>query len=289
MITVATLLGLEHSGTTLLVRMLAAHSKAVAIGGLKNFAAFAYGNRACSCGGTPDTCVFWSSVFREIRSKGNDPHILAALLAAHRQNPESARDAARILVEAISVTSGASLIVDASRDPTWSKLLRYSPSINVVPIHIFKTPMAQLASAKRKQRSLCAEIRKYHLRSRRCRAETSHSPSSITLAYDTLCSAPEASLTRIMDAVGLLLEPTQATNWGVKPLHMIGGNRMKSSTSSKVERDERWSKLLSGFEIALARLGGGATFALNERESRRETRSRERRVIKLGPSGNVRD
>ncbi|MCD1619903.1 sulfotransferase [Salipiger manganoxidans] len=275
MITVATILGLEHSGTTLLARMLGAHSKAFAIGGLKNFTAFAEGRKACSCGETPATCVFWTTVLEEIRSRGNDPQILAAELAAHRRNPALARDAARIIVEAISAASGMSLIVDASRDSTWGALLKQSPSIRVVPIHIFKTPMAQLASAKRKQRSLYAEIGKYISRSRDCRAETSRSSSSVTLAYDELCSAPETSLASIMDAVGLPLEHHQVTGWGAEPLHMIGGNRMRSSTSSKVERDEHWKKLLSGFEVALARLGGGVTFALNERESLRETRSRE--------------
>lgn len=266
---VVTILGLEHSGTTLLARMLGAHPDAVAIGGLKNFASFVQHKKQCSCGGGPDSCAFWLPVLDHLRKDGRDPAALAAALSGRRTAPVPGRQAAGQLIAAISAASGAGVIVDASRDPEWTRLLRPLTGIEVLPVHIFKSPLAQAASARRKDRSVYGELAKYLSRSRACRAETRRTPAAVTLAHADLCATPGPLIARIMDRLGLAADPRQVADWGSRPLHMLGGNRMRSSTKSDILTDQSWTGILSPFEVTLVRLSGAAAHAANRRHGQR--------------------
>ena len=266
---VVTVLGLEHSGTTLLARMLGTHPDAVAIGGLKNFASFVQHRKRCSCGGDPDSCAFWLPVLDHLRKDGLDPADLATALSGRRSAPVPARQAAGQLIAAIVAASGAAMIVDASRDPEWSQLLRPLAGIEMVPVHIFKSPLAQAASAKRKERSVYGELAKYISRSRACRAETRRATAAVTLAHEDLCATPGPLIARIMDRLGLDPDPRQVADWGSRPLHMLGGNRKRRSTSSDIQSDRGWSGILSPLEITLVRIAGGAAYAANQRQSQR--------------------
>lgn len=266
---VVTILGLEHSGTTLLARMLGAHPDAIAIGGLKNFASFVQHKKLCSCGGDPDSCAFWLPVLDHLRKEGLEPADLATALSGRRTAPAPARQAAGQLIAAIAATSGAAAIVDASRDPAWTDLLRPLAGIEVVPVHIFKSPLAQAASAKRKERSVYGELAKYISRSRACRAETRRTAAAVTLAHEELCAAPAPLIARIMEGLGLVPDPRQVADWGSRPLHMLGGNRMRSSTSSDIQPDRSWSGILSPLEASVIRIAGAAAYAANQRQCQR--------------------
>lgn len=264
-IRVVTILGLEHSGTTLLARMLGAHPDAVAIGGLKNLPRFLQHKKLCSCGSGPDSCTFWQPVLERLQSAGHDPAELAAALSARRTAPVPARQAAGYVIAAIAAQSGARVIVDTSRHPEWSRLLRPLAGVEVLPVHIYKSPLAQAASAKRKARSVYGEIAKYITRSRSCRAEA-RCGDGVTLAHQDLCATPRQEIVRIMERLCHIPDSRQVEDWGSCPLHMLGGNRMRASTRSEIKPDADMAGLFSPVQSALLRLCGAAAYAANQRQ-----------------------
>ncbi|MBF9059085.1 hypothetical protein HKCCSP123_07810 [Rhodobacterales bacterium HKCCSP123] len=269
MITVVAILGLEHSGTTLLARMLGTHSAATSVGGIKNFAAFASGKKACTCGGSWGDCDFWSAVDEALEAAGRSSRDVGSAIGSGAEGGPSSRQAAQDLVRAISSATGSKILVDSSRDPLWVDMLDGATDIRTVRVHIFKTPYEQMASAKRKNRSTYKELRKYNRRSRACRRALASHDGGITIPYGAFCGAPEGFVSQIMRAAGAQLEPEQITGWGLTPLHMLGGNRMKRETRSTIRYDELWRDTLSSGEVLLARLIAGGSLRRNMDSSSR--------------------
>ncbi|UMA67072.1 hypothetical protein LVO79_18845 (plasmid) [Roseivivax marinus] len=232
MIRVAAIIGLEHSGTTLLARMIGAHTKAMATGGLKNFHPFIQGRKTCSCGGDQRTCPFWSTVIGDLEERGEDPQAIGDAIENVLSQQQSAADAAHALIRAIARSSGTPILAESSRDPKRFPWLAPGEGIEIVPIHIFKTPIAQVASALRKGRSPFREVARYNYRSHYCRKAIKSSERAATIAHSALCASPEEEMQRVMEALGEATEPDQITRWGCEPLHMLGGNRMQRSRSS---------------------------------------------------------
>lgn len=267
MIKVAAIIGLEHSGTTLLARMIGAHSKAVATGGLKNFPAFLEGQKTCSCGESCGTCPFWRAVLQDLREQGEQPRLIAAALAAGLDDVQAARQAANILIAGIGRTANASVIVETSRDPKRFPWLQGGPGIKVVPLHIFKAPDAQAASALRKGRSAFREIARYNYRSRHCRRAFEEAGSAIALPHVALCASPDAEIARVMKALGEMPEPQQISEWGEAPVHMIGGNRMLRSRGSALKSGESSAPKPNGFARMAVRAFGRHAYRSNLRSA----------------------
>lgn len=164
---VIAILGLEHSGTTLLSRILSSHSDAFGIGGLKNYAKHARDEKPCSCGMPLDACDIWRSVAEAADCLGYPQSRLIDDLSC--DNADRSAPAIAALVRAVSSATGKRILIDSSRQPIWTQALDGCDDIEVVPLHIFKSPAQQMASARRKDRSVWKELRKYLSRSKRIR------------------------------------------------------------------------------------------------------------------------
>lgn len=255
--TILSVLGLEHSGTTLLVRILNNHPDAIAIGGMKNIGDFAASRRPCSCGREHGSCEPWREIDRIFGTHG---HELGAVSPALEKG-----DAAvlRDFLLSVRKASGKNFIIESSRQPSYLDLLPGEPEFASLPLHIFKHPGAQAWSAYRAGRSVLREMRHYRRRSRGIHKCLANSKIAVHISHDAFCAAPETQLRRILDRAKMQTEPRQLETWGTNELHIIGGNRMKKETSSAIKSDESWRALLPISHRITALILGGASYRQN--------------------------
>jgi len=255
------LLGLGHSGTTLLGRLLGAHSRVVATGGTKNIPLFVSGRKSCSCGAaSPDQCPFWSEVEQILRCRGRS---LETLAFGYDQQSHLDHEALSDYYAAVLEASGAHVIVDTSRRRTYFSQLEKNADLELIPVHLFKDPRRQHSSSKRKGRSLAHTVWTYGMRGRRVRGLRPRGQPVLHVSYERLCSEPGTQLTRIMQAVGLAVEAQQLTEFGRVQSHIIGGNRQREDRSSVIRLDESWRGRLSSLERGLVMLCNGAGYRKN--------------------------
>lgn len=266
-ITILSILGLEHSGTTLLVRILNNHPNAVAIGGMKNIGDFAEGRRTCSCGKASGECSWWKDVQRHFVAKGRQ------LTAVPRALETPDRVVIRDFLLAVADSSGKSLIVESSRQPSYLDLLPGAPDFASLPVHIFKHPCAQAWSAYRGGRSVLREMRRYRRRSRAILTRLADIPKAVHVSHEAFCAAPEEHLRRILLPAQLKPDPHQLETWGKKDLHIVGGNRMKKNQSSNITIEESWRNSLPLLHRLTAQTLGGNAY----RRSLAAMRSRDTR------------
>lgn len=255
--TILSVLGLEHSGTTLLVRILNNHPDAIAIGGMKNIGDFAASRRPCSCGRERGNCEPWREITRVFGTHG---HELAAVFPALEKGDTAVL---RDFLLSVRKASGKTLIIESSRQPSYLDFLPAEPEFASLPVHIFKHPGAQAWSAYRAGRSVLREMRRYRRRSRAILKRLVNSKIAVHISHDAFCAAPETQLRRILDRAKMQPDPRQLETWGTNELHIIGGNRMKKETSSAIKSDESWRSLLPIFHRITARILGGGSYRQN--------------------------
>lgn len=265
-ITLISILGLEHSGTTLLALMLGAHRDAITIGGLKNFQEFSDGEKKCTCQLNIFNCPFWSSVLSILEDKGRDPMQLARELGrSTKEFPKETSDATLQLIRAINAASEKAIIVEGSRQPRWTAALIANEEVRVVPVHIFKRPIAQALSAKRRRRSLIRELLGYRKRSRVIRKYIKRiGVESVTVSYDALCSDPERVLRRIMEICDSEFEQKQVEDFVNQDNHMISGNRIKYADRSEISPDIAQDEDFTTLERISIRVIASISYRLNK-------------------------
>lgn len=261
--TILSILGLEHSGTTLLVRILNNHPDALSIGGMKNLTPFATGRSSCSCGASYGGCSFWNEVENEFRRRG---HRLE-----HMSDAIKAGDAATIhdfFASVVALPRGP-LLIESSRQPSYLDLLPGAPDFSAAAVHIFKHPAAQAWSAQRAGRSVLREMRHYRRRSRAILRRLAHHPAALHLSHEDFCAEPGKHLQRILALAGFEPATRQLDTWGEKGMHIIGGNRMKKDRSSAIDTGADWRKSLHPVSRLLAMLVGGDSYRRNLDAARR--------------------
>ena len=243
------LLGLGHSGTTLLGRLLNAHSAVVATGGTKNIPLFVSGRKTCTCGAeSPEQCVYWSRVDQALGHRGLS---LSDLDFGYEDQNRLDMSKLRGYFESVLEASGAEVIVDTSRRRTYFSKLEQVPGVELVPVHIFKDPRAQYSSNKRKGIGLLRSVWNYNLRGRRVRGMEPSGRAVLHVSYEELCRNPRAELARIMEAAGLEFEEQQVNAFGEQETHILGGNRQRKDKSSNIRLDESWRERLTPMEQKL--------------------------------------
>lgn len=254
---ILSILGLEHSGTTLLVRILNNHPEAVSIGGMKNLALFATGKRTCSCGAPYGECPVWNAVETRLKKRGR---LLADMSDAIKAGD---KNTIRDFLASVRDASAKYLLIESSRQPSYLDFLPGAPEFRTSAVHIFKHPAAQAGSARRAGRPVLREMRHYRRRSNAILQQLKNHPAALHISHEDFCAEPESHLRRILALVGLEPAPGQLDTWGEKELHIIGGNRMKKDRSSSVKSDTAWRQSLPLYPRLLASLIATAPYRRN--------------------------
>lgn len=153
--------GIGRSGSTVLGRILGGHRDHVPVGELMRICGRGVvDNEFCSCGEPARSCEFWGEVFERLEARiGLDAGDAAELSRLRRRmtegsaavltlspwKPDRVRrrlDRLRVLARhsyrAVRDVSGAEVLVDASKNLAWGRLLIGTPGIRVRVLHLIR-------------------------------------------------------------------------------------------------------------------------------------------------------
>ena len=239
---------LAHSGSTLLDLMLNAHPEVTSVGELKQLGRFAHPagdkfNKSCTCG-APRLwdCVFWERVNAFIHDATGQT--LADLNVDNYGDVKTFRADNALLFKAIAATAGTPVVVDSSKNWRRLSLLIDNPDMDVLPIFLLRDPKGQVCSSLRKKNGgLAALIKDYVVTNVRLHAVIANRRHAI-VRYEQLVGQPEATLSSLMQAMGLSFDSLQL-DWSIHRRHNVGGNRMRRRDHSVLKLDERWRQSLT--------------------------------------------
>jgi hypothetical protein len=96
-------------------------------------------------------------------------------------------------------------------------------------------------------------------------------PHSI-VRYEDLVMAPEQTLDRILEPLGLRFDPRQL-QWAEQIRHSFAGNHVRMQTKSELILDKRWKRILSPTQQLL--IGVGTLLSRSSTPKPRELRFRD--------------
>jgi hypothetical protein len=262
--TIAYVMSLPHSGSTLCGALLGAHSRAFPLGEPWKLRQYAHLTRssghkttlgnACTCG-APSIwdCAFWPRVDREVRERAGLS--LRDLDTASTDPARFARDNA-LLFDAVAAVTGASLLVDSSKRPRRLAMLRAAGFAPVTALHLLRDPRGQVFSTmKRSGRGPYRHAVRNALDGARL-ALAARGAGAIPVRYERLAADPEGWLREIMPRLGLAFEPGQL-DWARQERHNLSGNRSRATRDSTIRADRTAEAALTPLQKAYIDLIAG--------------------------------
>jgi hypothetical protein len=240
--TIVHILGVGHSGTTLLDLLIGSHSAVTSVGEAITLSRNL--DARCTCGARPlRACPFWSAVDSALQRRHGltlddldlDAQDIDVLLAHNR-----------MFYGAVSEASGKRFIVDSSKRRLRLAAMLESGQFDVRPIHMLRSPYGVSYSNIRKGRSWFSHAREYQHNVRGTR-HTLRRHDHVVVRYERLAADPRAELEPLMAWLGLSFEPGQL-NWAQAEHHNVGGNRMRFGTDSTIRLDEKWRAALTPWQ-----------------------------------------
>lgn len=284
----------SFSGSTLLSFLLGAHPEIATVGEMFIAQGIDPETYVCSCGQRIGDCPFWRRVSIEMAARGipydvrkNQASFSAngvgrvshLLLAAEPRGPllEVARRGALSLIpgarrelgrrlrtnealaEVITEMRGARAFVDASKRPGRLLHLRHIPSLDLRVIHLVRDGRAVARSTVRNLGYSAEDgARSWANAAASAERVRRHFPAErwLTLRHEDLCSAPEATLGRVLQFIGV--SPLGEVPDFRSSDHHIIGNRMRLSHASEIRLDERWRTEMPPEQVrTVERIAGG--------------------------------
>jgi Sulfotransferase family len=241
------IIGVGHSGSTLLDLLLGSHSKACSVGELIALSTSGKPGRQerilarrCDCGApTKLACPFWNEVDRRLQGACGKS---LSTIDLDTDDPATFLAANRAVYEAIAQVSGRSFIIDSSKGSSRYQRL-VEAGFDVRPIHIVREPQGVVASHLRKGRnwwSHCLAWSRHALRARRVLADHEH----LRIHYEELAMHPGETVRAAMDWLGLTFEPDQL-RFRRATHHQLAGNNMRRKGDDSIRLDRRWKNELS--------------------------------------------
>lgn len=226
--------GCGHSGSTLLDMLVSTHSRIFSAGEAKMFRR--QPDTVCTCGAERwQSCAFWMGVDERMRTDGepglghesiedSDPEIFSAYNGR--------------FFRAISEESDCPVVLDSSKD--FSRLKSFLNSdLQVEVIHLIRDPRGVAFSGLRKGRPIRSVSKKYvrtHVNAARALLGIPH----IEVRYEDLAREPGREVARVLEFLGLEIEPDQLSGWRHIERHNFGGNRMRLDDVEMIQLDEEW-------------------------------------------------
>ena len=227
-------LGIAHSGSTLLGRMLDMHPDALCVGELLRLEeALANANDKCSCGELLTTCPFWT------RWRSRMPE-------------KTQRDYTKLtvpLLDELRVAENRKVLIDLSKTRGYRLAKRWRDA-RVGYIHIVRDPRGVFRSHLARGGELEARLKVHKKWIKRLTNFAGDNDRSLTVHYEDLVTSPEAVARRICKFLGLtfvreLLTPS------AKVHHFVSSNRSAFlKTHDRFQLDERWRHELAAEQVA---------------------------------------
>jgi hypothetical protein len=196
----------------------------------------------------PDTIVGWQDraarmrrfpgVMRSVRRANPSPEVAAYAEVSHR------------LYSAIAVVSGARVIVDSSKVPSYGALLRLMPGIESYVVHLVRDPRAVAHSWRRRgSRNAMDSTGHWMLWNLAVNAvrRTFDPARSIVVRYEDFASRPSAVIADIVRMVGerdgVPLPFLDEHTARLAPNHTVSGNKSRFRIGDvRVELDRAWEE-----------------------------------------------
>lgn len=298
-------LGRGRSGSTILANVIGEHDGFFSAGELRYLWDPVVKNDAeCACGRKFSECPVWSEVLdrvghvsveaagrwqREVITERNLLRLLRYQRAGSWPALDSLVDLMSRTYDAIADVTGASVIVDSSKRPSYAALVRLLPSCDLYCLHLTRDPRASAYSwATSRHGSVFGEGREVRQRSAldstirwnvlnlesELLARKLPPTSWMRLRYEDFVAAPRAISSRVLDFVG---EPGAASPFKddetvvLGQNHTIAGNPSRFSTGELTigDRDE-WRSRQRALDRVVAT---GVALPLLRRYGYRVTRS----------------
>lgn len=274
------IIGAGSSGSTLLGKLLGAHSKMINVGEISHIDRYRALDLTCGCGERLSQCSFWNQVFNsDALMSPVKPNNTLYRFFVYRSD-STCRDPRffetlnrnTMLYKHISRSSGKNIIVDSSKDILRLYYLFRSGDINVIPIFLVRDGRAYINSLKKRLgmsavRSMFRWIRlnlysewfiKKLLGGKRLKNKNvaRHvSNRAIHVSYEELTQGPEEVLHDICEKVGLEYEAGMADH-SDQGQHTISGTK-RASKIGRISQDKTWETELSFTSKAIFLLMGG--------------------------------
>jgi hypothetical protein len=266
MTTVALVLSLSHSGSTLLDLILGGNSRCLGLGEVHNVLRMPparlvekFGD-TCTCGRTTEACEFWGP--------------FTDWLAENSELPSSKKFAA-LLQHVDEVFGGNRVVVDSSKKISVAETYRSLPDVELRVIHLLKDvrsySVSQIEKAdpgRRHPLRSVATFRAWHRKNRRIQkfVRANRIPH-LQVGYEALCRRPDTAVRRICDFLGIEFEADMVALRSQNS-HLITGNplRHQPENRSRIKYDDRW---LERKDWKLAALLCPRIMRYNARESNR--------------------
>jgi len=270
--------GSGRSGSTILDNILGQLDGVVAVGEVRFlWERGMVEDRTCGCGAAFSACPFWTAVLERAfgGSAGVDPRRMMALLARGtraRHVPRLVGSPTRrrrfvagldelpatlhALYEAIAAESGAEVIVDSSKLPTYGAVLGEVPGIEVSTLHLLRDPRAAGYSWLRRKplpdkpgavmqrQGPLHSAALWTLWNATAEALGRGSASYRRLRYEDLIAEPEPQVRAIAAWVGQELRPSPFVapdRVRLAPAHGVAGNPSRFTTGEVTLReDDAW-------------------------------------------------
>lgn len=277
-------IGVGHSGSTVLDTVLGNHPQIESVGELINLPRSGWTNADyCACGQPGNECQFWSAVHEAWCQLVDDGDVVKYIalaerferfrdwprLIAVRRNPsrEFQKYALRTqsLFRAIQNTGGQPIIVDSSKHPVRAYALSLVPGIDLSVIHLVRDARGVAYSNKKafkkdlvkglqrdkhpqpawRSAFLCLER---NLQAEWVRKEISPNRSML-VRYEDFMTNPVSTIKRICDLVEIdskpLIQQVLDKEYSYDVGHTIAGNRLRMAGNMKLRFDEAWKTRLS--------------------------------------------
>lgn len=272
--------GLGRSGSTLLDRMLGQLPQVVSVGEVREiWRRGLLENRLCGCGVPYRACEFWVAVGHEAFGGWDavDLQATAALAESvdrHRNMPALRwpgmvpKAGARVrehaatlsaLYGAIRRVSGAAVLVDSSKAPSYLTLLTQVPDVELAVVHLVRDSRGTAFSWNKVVErpdvtDRIAHMRRYHPVRIALRWSTrnwlmemlARRGPHLFLRYEQLVATPRESLADIADLLGISTDGTELCfisdgEVHLRPGHSVQGNPMRMRQGPvPLKLDEEW-------------------------------------------------
>jgi hypothetical protein len=280
------IMGCAHCGSTLLTTLLSRHSQIATVGELKMTAIPDINTYLCGCGEPLLECEFWKEVGRACRRQGIEMDfnhfkthywagswltarivgtsvrglflemIRSAALTAWPQARSAhwmITERNRAMIDAICETSERPVFLDGSKDPV--RLLHFARSgeFDVRGIHLLRDGRAILASHKKRNPDMNANLRDWRMKTLECERVKRLIPGHkvLTLRYEDLCTDPAKEVTKILNFAELVDESTRCLSPDSGDVKHIIGHNSRLGKHQEIKLRQDWKQILTEEDLAM--------------------------------------